>query len=170
MKNDFSFPSAARDVRLFETWNGAPPFFLSHLIYTHVSTNNASQKHNKTKTSNRWQNMFVATAASRSLCVTQSLRSAEITYFSHPTRSNPKLLWCVCSSRHTSDGIPIYNNNNNICTVAQNPLLVFNDLCKHVIVIISLIYKYVHSTKLILHSCFMNIFFYFPITKTSDVI
>jgi len=37
----------------------------------------------------------------RSLCVTQSLRSADITYFSHPTRSNPKVLWCVCSSRHT---------------------------------------------------------------------
>jgi len=101
MKNDFSFPSAARDVRLYETWNSAPPFSLSHHIYTHVITNNASQKHNKTKTSNRWQSMFVATAAGRSLCVTQSLRSAEITYFSHPTRSNPKLLWCVCSSRHT---------------------------------------------------------------------
>jgi len=101
MKNDFSFPSAARDVRLYEAWNSAPTFSLSHHIYTHAITNNALRKHNKTKTSNLWQNMFVATAVGRSLCVTQSLRSAEITYFSHPTRSDSKLLWCVCSSRHT---------------------------------------------------------------------
>lgn len=161
MKNDFSFPSAARDVRLYETWNSAPPFSLSYHIYTHAITNNALRKHNKTKTSNRWQNMFVATAAGRSLCVTQSLRSAEITYFSHPTRSDPKLL-CVCSSRHTFSQMVYLLIIIIIIIYVQ---LLKNPCSFSMIYIIYIMYSIVcisirpfHKINFT-HSCFINVFF-----------
>lgn len=169
MKNDFSFPSAARDVRLYETWNSAPPFSLSHHIYTHAITNNALRKHNKTKTSNRWQNMFVATAAGRSLCVTQSLRSAEITYFSHPTRSDPKLLWCVCLSRHTFSRmvylllIIIYVQLlKTPCSFSMIYIIyMYNIVC------ISIRPFHKSNFTFVFHKKF---FFYFPVIKTTDIV